>query len=157
MRRAPVTVPTMPRLQLVRQKFDVLGAQLGRRYDISVASPAGIDKIATFNLAGLAPSVDHFNLMSYDFHGTWETTTGHQSAFAGDADGYDIQTAVKAYLDAGVPAAKVILGGPLSTRAWSGVADGGYLEKSSGAAMGTFEKGAYDYKDFIAQIQPSAG
>ena len=147
-------------LQLVRQKFDVLGAQLGRRYGISVASPAGIDKIATFNLAGLAPSVDHFNLMSYDFHGTWETTTGHQSAFTGDAAGYDIQTAVKAYLAAGVPAAKVILGAPLYTRAWSGVADGGdggYLETSSAAAAGTFEKGVYDYKDLVAQMQTSAG
>ncbi len=147
-------------LQLVRQKFDALGAQLGRRYEISVASPAGIDKIATFNLAGLAPSVDHFNLMSYDFHGTWETTTGHQSAFTGDAAGYDIQTAVKAYLAAGVPAAKVILGAPLYTRAWSGVADGGdggYLEKSSVAAAGTFEKGVYDYKDLVAQMQASAG
>ena len=147
-------------LQLVRQKFDALGAQLGRRYEISVASPAGIDKIATFNLAGLTPSVDHFNLMSYDFHGTWETTTGHQSAFTGDAAGYDIQTAVKAYLAAGVPAAKVILGAPLYTRAWSGVADGGdggYLEKSSGAAAGTFEKGVYDYKDLVAQLQASAG
>ena len=147
-------------LQLVRQKFDALGAQVGRRYEISVAAPAGIDKIATFNLAGLAPSVDHFNLMSYDFHGTWETTTGHQSAFTGDAAGYDIQTAVKAYLAAGVPAAKVILGAPLYTRAWSGVADGGdggYLEKSSGAAAGTFEKGVYDYKDLVAQMQVSAG
>ena len=147
-------------LQLVRQKFDALGAQLGRRYEISVAAPAGIDKIATFNLAGLTPSVDHFNLMSYDFHGTWETTTGHQSAFTGDAAGYDIQTAVKAYLAAGVPAAKVILGAPLYTRAWSGVADGGdggYLEKSSGAAAGTFEKGVYDYKDLVAQMQGPAG
>jgi chitinase len=133
-------------LQLVRQKFDALGAQLGRRYGISVASPAGIDKIATFNLAGLAPSVDHFNLMSYDFHGTWA--------------GYDIQTAVKAYLAAGIPAAKVILGAPLYTRAWSGVADGGdggYLEKSSAAAAGTFEKGVYDYKDLVAQMQAPAG
>ncbi len=147
-------------LQLVRQKFDALGAQLGRRYEISVASPAGVDKIATFNLAGLAPSVDRFNLMSYDFHGTWETTTGHQSAFTGDAAGYDIQTAVKAYLAAGVPAAKVILGAPLYTRAWSGVVDGGdggYLEKSSGAAAGTFEKGVYDYKDLVAQVRASAG
>jgi GH18 family chitinase len=147
-------------LQLVRQKFDVLGSQLERRYEISVASPAGVDKIATFNLAGLAPWVDRFNLMSYDFHGTWENTTGHQAAFTGDAAGYDIETAVKAYLAAGVPAAKVILGAPLYTRAWSGVADGGdggYLEKSTGAAPGTFEKGVYDYKDLVAQMQASAG
>lgn len=147
-------------LQLVRQKFDALGGQLGRRYEISVASPAGVDKIATFNLAGLAPSVDRFNLMSYDFHGTWENTTGHQAAFTGDAAGYDIETAVKAYLAAGVPAAKVILGAPLYTRAWSGVADGGdggYLEASTGAAPGTFEKGVYDYKDLVVQLQASAG
>ena len=147
-------------LQLVRQKFDDLGARLGRRYEISVASPAGIDKIATFNLAGLAPSVDLFNVMTYDFHGTWETTTGHQSAFTGDAAGYDVETAVHAYLAAGVPAGKVVLGAPLYTRAWSGVVDGGdggYLEASSGAAPGTFEKGVYDYKDLVAQVQASAG
>ena len=147
-------------VQLVRQKFDTLGSQSGRRYEISVASPAGIDKIATFNLAGLAPSVDRFNVMTYDFHGTWENTTGHQSAFTGDAAGYDIKTAVGAYLAAGVPAGKVVLGAPLYTRAWSGVADGGdggYLEASSGAAPGTFEKGVYDYKDLVAQVQASAG
>ncbi len=147
-------------LQLVRQKFDALGSQLGRRYEISVAAPGGNDKIAALNPAGLAPSVDRFNLMSYDFHGTWETTTGHQSAFTGDAAGYDIRTAVNAYLAAGVPAAKMVLGAPLYTRAWSGVADGGdggYLEGSSGAAPGSFEKGVYDYKDLVAQVQASAG
>jgi chitinase len=36
--------------------------------------------------------------------------------------------------------------------------DGGYLEKSSGAAPGTFEAGVYDYKDLLRQVQdPAAG
>jgi chitinase len=148
-------------LKLVREKFDALGTQLGRRYGISVASPAGYDKIATFNLQGLTPYVDHFNLMAYDFHGTWETTTGHQAAFTGDRNGYDVKTAVDLYLKSGVPAAKIVLGAPLYTRGWSGVADGGdggYLEKSSGAAPGTFEAGVYDYKDLLRQVQdPAAG
>jgi chitinase len=148
-------------LQLVRAKFDALGQQLGRRYEISVASPAGHDKIAAFNLPGLAPSVDFFNLMAYDFHGTWESTTGHQSAFTGDATGYDVKTAVELYLDAGVAPGKIVLGAPLYTRGWSGVADGGdggYLEKTSGAAPGTFEAGVYDYKDLLAQLQdPASG
>ncbi|MFM7205706.1 MAG: glycosyl hydrolase family 18 protein [Planctomycetaceae bacterium] len=146
-------------LQLVRQKFDVLGQQLGRRYGISVASPAGTDKIATFNLAGLTPFVDHFNLMAYDFHGTWEGTTGHQAAFTADATGYDVRTAVHAYRAAGVPAGKVVLGAPLYTRAWSGVADGGdggYGEPAAGKAPGTFEAGVYDYKDLLAQVQSAA-
>ncbi|MFM7291181.1 MAG: glycosyl hydrolase family 18 protein [Planctomycetia bacterium] len=143
-------------LQLVRQKFDALGSQLGRRYEISVASPAGYDKIANFNLAALAPSVDFFNLMAYDFHGTWENTTGHQAAFTGDPDRYDVKSAVDLYLKAGVPAGKIVLGAPLYTRAWSGVADGGdggYQATASGAASGTFEKGVYDYKDLLTQVQ----
>jgi chitinase len=148
-------------LQLVRQKFDALGSRLGRRYEISVASPAGYDKIATFNLPGLTPHVDFFNLMAYDFHGTWETTTGHQAAFTGDPNRYDVKSAVDLYRAAGVPAGKIVLGAPLYTRGWSGVAnggDGGYLEKASGGAPGTFETGVYDYKDLLAQVQdPASG
>ena len=144
----------------VRAKLDDLGSQLGRTYEISVASPAGLDKIANFNLAGLAPSVDFFNVMTYDFHGTWEDTTGHQAAFTGDPNGYDIETAVSAYLDAGVAPEQIVLGAPIYTRAWSGVADGGdggYDEAASGAAPGTFEAGNYDYKDLLSQINAGAG
>jgi GH18 family chitinase/aryl-phospho-beta-D-glucosidase BglC (GH1 family) len=147
-------------LGLVRSKLDALGSRLGRRYEISVASPAGIDKIANFNLPGLTPFVDHFNVMTYDFHGTWENQTGHQSGFTGDAAGYDVQTAVRAYLQAGVPPRKIVLGAPLYTRAWSGVADGGdggYAERSSGAAPGSFEAGNYDYKDLLARLQDPSG
>ena len=100
-------------LALVRQKLDVLGEQNGTTYEISVAAPGGYDKIANFNAAGLAPSVDFFNLMSYDFHGTWEDTTGHQSAVTGDPNGYDMATAVSLYLAAGVDPDKIVLGAPL--------------------------------------------
>jgi chitinase len=147
-------------LGLVRTKLDALGDRLGRRYEISVASPAGFDKIATFNLAGLAPHVDFFNVMTYDFHGTWEKTTGHQSAFTGSAIGYDIKTAVDLYLAAGVDPRQIVIGAPLYTRAWSGVAPGtagGYLQPATGAAPGTFEAGVYDYKDLLAQVQTPGG
>jgi GH18 family chitinase len=147
-------------LEDVREHLDVLEAETGRVYEISVASPAGLDKIANFNLEGLTPSVDYYNLMAYDFHGTWENTTGHQAAFTADPKGYDIKTAVNAYLDAGVPGEKIVLGAPLYTRGWSGVADGGdggYDEAASGGAPGTFEKGVYDYKDLLAQVQDPNG
>ncbi len=144
----------------VRAKLDDLGSELGRTYEISIASPGGLDKIANFNLAGLAPSVDFFNVMTYDFHGTWEDTTGHQAAFTGDPVGYDIETSVDAYLNSGVAPEQIVLGAPLYTRAWSGVADGGdggYNEASSGAAPGTYEAGNYDYKDLLSQINAGAG
>ncbi len=87
------------------------------------------------NLAELTKYVDFYNLMSYDFYGTRKNSTGHQSALTGDSVGYNISTAVNAYLKSGVPADKIILGSPLYTRAWTdawpspddyGAADYGY-------------------------------
>jgi chitinase len=143
-------------LATFRAKLDGLQARTGRRYEISVASPAGIEKIAAFNLAGLAPSVSFFNVMTYDFHGTWESTTGHLAAFTADPARYDIRSAVAAYAQAGVDPRKIVLGAPMYTRAWKGVVDGGdggYAEKSSGAAPGSFEPGNYDYKDLLVKLQ----
>ena len=141
-------------LELVREKLDSLGSENGRYYEITVASPGGSDKIANFNVSGVNQYVDFFNVMTYDFHGTWENTTGHQAALTNDPAGYDIQTSVNLYLDAGVESDKIILGAPAYTRAWNGVADGGdngYAESASGAAPGTFESGNYDYKDLASQ------
>ena len=147
-------------LSMVRDKLDQLGTERGRYYEISVASPGGTDKIANFNLGGLKEHVDFFNVMAYDFHGTWENTTGHQAALQNDPSGYDIETAISLYLDAGVPREKLVLGAPLYTRAWSGVADGGdngYAASAAGAAAGTFESGNYDYKDLVSQIEAGTG
>ncbi|MEW6121122.1 MAG: glycosyl hydrolase family 18 protein [Pseudomonadota bacterium] len=146
----------------VREKLDALEASTGRDYTISVASPAGADKIATFNLEGLAPYVDFFNLMAYDFHGGWESTTGHQAPLYDTVGGnYDIATAVQLYLDAGVAPSAIVLGAPMYTRAWSGVSDGGdggWNAATSGLAPGSFEAGVYDYKDLLQKVQdPNSG
>jgi hypothetical protein len=145
-------------LSSVRQELDALESESSRRYDISVASPAGHGQIANFNLLGLAPSVNFFNLMAYDLHGTWENRTGHMAAMWGDPAGYDIETAVEAYLAAGVPSEKIVLGFPLYTRAWKGVTDGGdggYGAAATGAAPGSFvdSPGIYDYKDLLARTR----
>lgn len=143
-------------LQEVRARLDGLENSTGREYQISVASPAGADKIAQLDLAGMEPSVDFFNLMAYDFHGGWETTTGHQAPMFDTIGGnYDITTAVDLYLEAGIDASAIVLGNPAYTRAWSGVqdgGDGGYNAISSGLAQGSFERGVYDYKDIVDKV-----
>jgi len=145
-------------LGLVRQKLDGLSNTTGKSYQISVASPAGYDKIGNFNLAGLEGVVDFFNVMTYDFHGTWENVTGHLAAFDADPAGYDISTTIGLYLEAGVSPEKIVLGSPLYTRAWAGVAagdDGGYAEAATGAAPGSFwdQSGMYDYKDLLGRLR----
>ncbi|KAG9258755.1 uncharacterized protein F5Z01DRAFT_217297 [Emericellopsis atlantica] len=42
------------------------------RKEISVAIPASYWYLQNFDIAGMAPYVDWFNLMSYDIHGTWD-------------------------------------------------------------------------------------
>lgn len=143
-------------LQEVRDRLDTLEVTTGREYQISIASPAGADKIANMDLAGMKPSVDFFNLMAYDFHGGWETTTGHQAPMFDTIGGnYDIATAVDLYLAAGVEASAIVLGTPAYTRAWSGVqdgGDGGWNAPSTGLAQGSFERGVYDYKDIVDKV-----
>ncbi|MFG1427437.1 glycoside hydrolase family 18 protein [Roseixanthobacter glucoisosaccharinicivorans] len=144
----------------LRHALDGLEAETGRDYTISVASPVGATKIANFNLAGLDPYVDWFNVMAYDFHGTWETTTGHLAPLVDSADGTGIESAVAQYLVQGIDPGKMVLGAPLYTAAWSGVADGGdggLDAASTGFPVGS-SVGHYDYADILAKLEdPSSG
>ena len=144
-------------LQAVRERLDELEIETSRTYEISVASPAGSDKIDDFNLTGLEPYVDFFNLMAYDFHGGWENITGHQAPMFDTLGGdYDIVTAVDLYKKAGVDGSKIVLGAPAYTRAWGGAydsdGDGGWQEVTSQLAPGSFEQGVYDYKDVAQKV-----
>ena len=101
------------------------------------------EKLANLNLPVIDPYVDFYNVMTYDFHGGWESQTGHQAAMTGDVNKYDVTTSVSVFEEAGVDLNKVVLGAPAYTRAWGGVDDGGtfgYQQSGTGAeAEGSFE------------------
>lgn len=46
----------------------------GRRFGISLAIPASYWYLPGFNLQDMEPWVDWFNIMTYDIHGTWDST-----------------------------------------------------------------------------------
>ena len=143
-------------LELLDQKLTALQARTGRDVEISIATAGGADKLANLNLQGIDPFVDFYNVMAYDFHGGWESKTGHQAAMTGDPGGYDVVTAIDQFRDAGIALDKVVLGAPAYTRAWGGVAAGssvGYQQAGSASlAPGSYEKGNYDQKDMITGI-----
>ena len=143
-------------LEQLRAELDALESQSGGNYEVSIATAGGSEKLANLNLAGIDPYVDFYNVMTYDFHGGWENQTGHQAAMTGDANNYDVTTAVSVFEGAGVELSKVVLGAPSYTRAWGGVEDGGsfgYQQSGTGAeAEGSFEAGVYDYKDIVADV-----
>jgi chitinase len=63
--------------------------------------------------------VDFINLMSYDFHGSWETKTGHHASLKTTDGSLSGSAAVQKYLGFGVPANKIVLGMPLYGRSWT--------------------------------------
>lgn len=118
-------------LRDLRAALDVAGAEDGVHYELTVAVGAGIDKIEQTEVDKYHQYVDFINLMTYDFHGAWETITGHQSQLYGRTDEYNpydevvtqysVDQAVKHFMDRGVPSDKLVVGVPYYTRGWKGV------------------------------------
>jgi chitinase len=75
--------------------------------------------------------VDFINVMTYDYHGTWENTTNHQAPLyksssdqSYNSDKLNADWSVKKYLSAGVEAKDIVLGVPLYSPTWAGVKPG---------------------------------
>ena len=94
--------------------------------------------------------------MTYDFHGGWESQTGHQAAMTNDPGGYDIATAIEQFQNSNINLNKVILGAPTYTRAWGDVDAGDTFglgnAGDSRQAPGSYEAGNYDQKDLITGV-----
>lgn len=110
-----------------RDQMDALGKINHKHYLLTMFAPAGAPNYSSIELAKVAKQLDYYNLQGYDLHGTWETSTNHQAALfesRRDPDfgqGLSIEPIVNAYLDARVPARKIVLGIPLYGYGWTGV------------------------------------
>ncbi len=145
-----------------RQNFTALLAEFRRQLDqvrpgllLTVAVGAGIDKIRVTDPNLYAQYLDYLNVMTYDFHGAWDPQTNHHSALfessadpsSGDQRYYNSNDAIQAFLDRGVPAAKLNLGIGFYGRGWTNVPNVNHgLYQSGSAAPGTYEAGIEDYK-----------
>jgi chitinase len=125
-----------------RSQFAALTAQTTKRYLLTIAAPAGSQNYSNIQLAAVAQNLDFLNLETYDYHGTWENTTNHAAPlFESPFDpvrgqGLALDATVTAYLKAGVPAHKLVLGIPAYGRGWAGVpnVNHGLYQASSGPA-----------------------
>ncbi|MBV8468125.1 MAG: glycoside hydrolase family 18 protein [Burkholderiales bacterium] len=148
-----------------RRQLDALGEAQHRHYYLSAAVSAGFDHIAQTEPAEYSRYLDWVNVMTYDFHGTWDKTTNfvsplyHDPADPGEAktvvyDGYD---AIQALLAAGLPRDKVNLGLSFFAVGWKGVPDGGshgLYQPASGLAPGKLEPGNATYGEMKQKSAP---
>ena len=58
---------------------------------------------------------------------------------------------MQGWIDAGVPAEKLVMGAPIYGRGWSGVGatSDGLFQSATGLGTGTWEAGVYDYSDLV--------
>ena len=164
-------------LQLLRQKLDAKGEKEGRPYLLTIAAPAGEDHYKHFALAEIHPYLDWINVMSYDYYGAWslEETNFLAPLYPTNRDveaassfqppkniperGKNVYDTLVAYLQAGVPPYKLVMGVPFYGRGWGGVSAeyNGLYQPAGSRPRGTWEPGIYDYYDIVENYNSETG
>jgi chitinase len=129
-------------MQEFRKQLDALGKTNDKHYLLTMFGPAGQQNFSNIQLAAVARQLDYYNVQGYDFHGTWETSTNHASPLFDDKqdpaedENFNIEYTIRSYLQAGVPAEKLVLGIPTYARGWTGVpsTDNGLYQTSTAPA-----------------------
>jgi chitinase len=152
------------RAQLDQAEQDI-GAASGVRPDLllTIAAPASDYNAAPIEIGKIHGHLDWINLMTYDFHGGWESggpTNHHAHLRPSTCDSLEDTWGAKSvttYMAAGVPADKLLLGVPFYGRGWRGVTavNNGHCQAARGVPRGTYEKGVEDYSVLAAQSRPS--
>jgi chitinase len=129
-------------LQEFRTQLDELSATTGKKYVLSFDGPAGAQNYVNIDLRKTAKLVDFITVDGYNYAGSWDTQTNHASPlFDSKQDpnfgqNLDINATVDAYLRAGVPPSKYLMGVPLYGAGWTGVPskEHGLYQNSTGPA-----------------------
>ncbi|KAI5365202.1 putative glycoside hydrolase family 18, catalytic domain, glycosyl hydrolase family 18 (GH18) active [Septoria linicola] len=139
-------------LEAVRQALDAYAATLPSKphFLLTVATAAGPQNYEKLDIAGMDAVLDFWNLMAYDYAGSWDTNAGHQANLFKDtlntnSTSFSTNAAVSWYIDNGISSQKLILGLPLYGRAFTATQGPG--TPFSGVGTGSWEQGVFDYKD----------
>jgi chitinase len=138
-------------LHATRHELDQYANSLQHRphFLLTVACPAGPQNYQIMRLREMDAYLDFWNLMAYDFAGSWDQHAGHQAnIYPSKKDPrctpFSTDGAVRYYISQGVHASKIVLGMPLYGRAFQNTKGPGH--GFSGVGEGSWENGVWDYK-----------
>ena len=128
---------------------------------VTAAITADVGKIAATDYAGAAGHLDWVMAMTYDYFGT-DAGKGPTAAHSALTEYPGIpraaattQATVRALLDIGIPAGKLLLGIGFYGHGWTGVTSATPGAAALGPAPGTYETGTEDYEVLAARCPPT--
>ena len=114
-------------IMYLREDLDELSAKTGKTYTISLAVPAGQWAFSLFDICGLEPYVDWFNIMNYDLYCGSSHKFAHHHAPPYDnavIAGGSVCSDIALYKENGIPASKIVPGCGMYSRRFNNVEPG---------------------------------
>lgn len=137
-------------LAAVRRELDCYERTLREPYhfELTVACPAGAQNFNKLDIHAMDRYLDFWNLMAYDYAGSWDQVAGHQANLHPSRNNprstpFSTVAALDHYTRRVHPH-KLVIGMPLYGRAFQNTAGPGHHYQ--GIGEGTWEQGVHDYK-----------
>ncbi len=138
-------------LKLLREKLNAQGSKDGKRYLLTIAGGAGKEFVNNVQLKEIAQYLDFSVVMTYDIHGYSDKYTDHNAPLypttgTSPQTIWSVDQAVKAWVGAGYPKSKLIVGVPFYGHRYSNV-------KGRGTGIFKTYSGykSLDYDDIVSQ------
>jgi chitinase len=105
----------------LREGLDSLSLITNMKYYVTTAVGGSQSYIDHTEMDKVQQYTDYINIMSYDYAGSWDSVSGHHTNLyvsSGDSDQYSAHRSIQAFIAAGVPAAKIVIGMAFYGKGW---------------------------------------
>ena len=125
----------------LRRLLDTEGVKDHRHYELTIAASARPQEIANLEISRVASLLDFINVMTYDYHSGPGITNFNAPLYAATGDptpGLNVDASMRAFLDAGVPANKLLVGVPFYAHGYGAVPNinHGLFQRGTGTPAG---------------------